>query len=318
MLFSKAIEGFLLHMQVGNYSQNTVNIYGCHLKQMLEYIGDMELRQVTAQKVEKFYAWYAHDHIPHTFKPSEKKQIAPSTLYNLWCTLRTFEKWARTMGSHNLTGAIKRPKKVSPQTQPFTEAELIALLKAAEKTTVHSSDGRRYDLRRYTHRRDVAMILILLDTGIRVGELCRLKVSEYNAAAGELSISPYGTGRKTHGRVVFLGKRSREALWTYLAKREDVRTDEPLFLNREGRPVVEHTVQDMLQKLGKCTGIKCHPHRFRHTAAIQFLRNGGDVFSLQRMLGHNSLDMVKRYVALVDSDLQNVHRKVSPADRWQL
>ncbi len=318
MLLSKAIEGFLLHMQVGDYSLNTVHMYGRHLKQMLDYLGDMNLRELTAEKVEKFYAYYAHDHIPHSFVPTDKKQVASGTLYNLWCSLRTFEKWARTKGSRNFTRDIRRPKKVSPETQPFTEADLAALLKAAQKTTIHSSDGRHYDLRRYTRKRDTAIILVLLDTGLRVGELCRLKVSDYNAAAGELSVAPYGTGRKTHGRVVFLGKRAREALWDYVATRDEVRTDEPLFLNHEGRPMVEHTVQLMLHKLGKRIGIKCHPHRFRHTAAIQYLQNGGDVFSLQRMLGHQSLDMVNRYVALADSDLQNTHRKVSPADRWAL
>ena len=72
-------------------------------------------------------------------------------------------------------------------------------------------------------------------------------------------------------------------------------------------------------RLGRRAGVrKCHPHRFRHTFAVNYLVNGGDPFTLQRILGHSSMEMVNRYLALARDDIAAVHKKASPVKHWKL
>jgi len=75
----------------------------------------------------------------------------------------------------------------------------------------------------------------------------------------------------------------------------------------------------LVKRLGEKASVhNVHPHRFRHTYAIQFLRNGGNLFELQQILGHEDLAMVKNYVRLAQLDLENAARRSSPADNWRL
>ena len=81
----------------------------------------------------------------------------------------------------------------------------------------------------------------------------------------------------------------------------------------------ENTIRHLLRNLGERANVKdVHPHRFRHTFSIEFLRNGGDVYSLQRLLGHSTLPMCLRYLALAQADIEKAHRRASPADNWRL
>ena len=101
---------------------------------------------------------------------------------------------------------------------------------------------------------------------------------------------------------------------------EKVEDDEPLFVNAFGlHRLTGQGVLLLVKRLGKRANVSnVHPHRFRHTFAIQFLRNGGNVFELQNLLGHSDLEMVKRYVRLAQVDIELIARKASPCDNWRI
>jgi integrase/recombinase XerD len=108
-------------------------------------------------------------------------------------------------------------------------------------------------------------------------------------------------------------------LWLYLATRGEPPADAPLFISDWDRPFKRYRVIHLLQTIGARAGVSgVTVHRFRHTCAIQYLRNGGDPYTLQRLLGHSTLEMVRKYLALAQVDVDNAHRRASPVDNWPL
>ena len=124
----------------------------------------------------------------------------------------------------------------------------------------------------------------------------------------------YDKGSKE--RIVRIGNRAQKALWRYLTiYRQGYHSN--LFLSRSGYPLTSTGVKLMVRRLAKQSCIpNVHVHRLRHTFAISFLRAGGDVFSLQYLLGHSTLQMTHRYLqSLNANDAINAHRRFSPLDR---
>jgi integrase/recombinase XerD len=94
-----------------------------------------------------------------------------------------------------------------------------------------------------------------------------------------------------------------------------------VFLTADGRPITRNRIQKRMALYGERAGLKgvrCSPHTLRHTAAVSFLRNGGDVFSLQRLLGHATLEMTRHYCELADIDVKRAHITASPVDNLRL
>jgi integrase/recombinase XerD len=90
-----------------------------------------------------------------------------------------------------------------------------------------------------------------------------------------------------------------------------------VFITLDGQPVKKDYVERMMAYCGKkagLTGVRCSPHTLRHTAAIRFLRNGGNAFACQRFLGHSTLEMTRRYCELADIDVKKAHMTASPVD----
>jgi integrase/recombinase XerD len=163
----------------------------------------------------------------------------------------------------------------------------------------------------------------LLDTGLRASELCGIRFGEVDLSTHNSKIRGKGPGRDPKERTVVFGRRTAQALWKSLVPRlDDIAEDDPLFfVGRAGdhRPMTRHTLGKLVKRLGKRAGVKgVFPHRFRHTFAITYLRNQGDVFTLQALLGHSDLAMVKRYARIALIDTEAAHKRASPVDNWRL
>jgi len=266
-------------------------------------IGTEELREfiLHLQQVKAFER--------HRYTRPQDKELSAHAINCYLRAVRAFWSWLvreEIIISNPFAKIIipKPPKKVIPT---FSETHIQALL-----AVIHTSTSVGF--------RDWTMILTLLDTGLRASELVGLTLKDINLDDGMVKVN--GKGAKE--RIVPIGARVQRAIWKYL----QFHRPEPenplcpaLFLTRHGEPLTVNRLHTIVEYYGKKAGIKdvrCSPHTFRHTFAITYLRNGGDVFSLQRILGHSTLDMVRNYINLSQSDLQAAHLHYSPVDNLQL
>ena len=169
----------------------------------------------------------------------------------------------------------------------FTEDQVKAMLAALNIGTVVGF-------------RDYTIILLLLDTGIRVAELCSLTLDHvYLAVLDEAFIKVMGKGRKE--REVGLSADVAQRLWKYIHIHRSPKNEsnQTLFINVFGECLTINGVEQMLREVAKrarISGVRVSPHTFRHTFARMFLENGGDVYKLSLLLGHSSVVVTENYL----------------------
>jgi len=323
LIISKAIDGFVKYKMAEGLSPRSVNSYEFLLIQWLKHIGDKPASEISSQDITAYLAWLRTEYQPKRFN-GQTNPLSPKTIRNMWITLLSFFGWLnREFKIPNPVKGIPAPRYQKAQPQPFSREEVELLIKACLYSRDADTKFRHsFIMRRPTANRDQTIIMILLDTGLRASELCALKLGDVDLKTGRVNIKhgQIGGAKGGKGRTVFLGKATRKALWRYLASREDgEKPDAPLILNREDRPMNRDSLRLLITSIGQRAGVRnTYPHRFRHTMAINYLRAGGDVFTLQAFLGHSSLDMVRHYAQIAEIDLEEAHRKASPVDNWRL
>lgn len=314
LTLEQALSGFKLASQVRHLSPRTVEWYYVHLERFVAWMKTQhypeDLAQIEPSMLRQFLAYLydkAQAYDGHPLTPRQKRSLSPASVLAFYSSLSAFFHWCVTeeLLGQNPMRNITRPKVPHKIVPTFSQDEIKALLKAST------------ELPDDTAARTKAMLLFMVDTGVRITELTTLTVD--NTALEDGRALVMGKGAKQ--RYVYFGSLARKALWRYLTihRPKPLAGTNWLFLTREGQPLKMRQVQHDLNALAKRAGVTgVHPHRFRHTAAVQFLRNGGNVFALQKMLGHTTLDMVRRYVELASEDVEKAHRLASPADNWGL
>lgn len=213
-----------------------------------------------------------------------------------YCTFLTEQGLADDNPFDHIT--ITKTKSVDIQT--FTDVDIAKLLSCC-------------DLDTFVGYRDYVMMSFMLDTGIRLRELCDLTVDDVHLAEDYIRVF----GKNQEYRNIPLGKALKKLVKAYLSVR-GYSPSNHLFISQNDTPLKRRSVQSRLRKYGNQAGIsaaRVSPHTFRHTFAKMYIRNGGNIFVLQDILGHSTLEMVRVYVRLYSPDLYRDHSKHSPLGR---
>jgi len=242
----------------------------------------------------------------HPYTPVQAKLISPRTVQCHVRALKAFSSWLYADGYtiDNRLKNLKIPKAPVLVVEPLTPEEIKKVTASIDKKSP-------------TGTRNYAIFATLLDTGLRASGAAGITLPNLNLTDGYIKVM----GKGSKERIVPIGKYIQMTLWSYIDKvRPEPVSPEcnNLFLTQGGKPITVNTVKLVFSRLAKSSGVeRLHAHLCRHTFAINYLLNGGDIFSLREILGHTTLEMVNHYLHFTSSQITDQHHKYSPMDRLQ-
>jgi integrase/recombinase XerD len=301
------IQGFKLSCQTECKSPRTVEWYTSFLDRFHRFLQRNDrptnISYLDRGHIREFIRYLqAEARVPHTGTP-----LSTATIQAYIRVLKAFFSWATREEylKSNPMAAIAMPKSATKIISTFTDEQVARLTEVCLRSSV---DGHR----------NLTILLLFLDSGLRVSELVAIEIDDVNLPEGYIIIRQ---GKGSKERVIPIGSIVQKSLWKYInLYRPKALTDNVtgLFLTGSGLPLTRNGVQQMMRRLARragITGVRCSPHTFRHTFSKRYLTNGGDVLSLQRILGHSSLASVRIYLNLFACDIKKQHQRFSPVDR---
>jgi site-specific recombinase XerD len=308
-LYSDVVEGYILSLNARHLSEHTISDYSRTLHKFGEFLEvDLCVDQITHRHIESFL----------TVNP----KLSNKSVLNRYIGLSSLWTWLihEEIVTVNVVRKLKPPKPQKKDVTPLSETEVKAIFSVLSRSKVYhrqvDHQGVNVDHELSSFERNRAMLLLMLDTGIRASELCDLNIEDLKQKNSQIYVRK---GKGDRERILPFSPRTGQMIWRYLASRKNADPKEPLFLSKIGRRLHRDKLSHMVADIGRRAGVPdVYPHRFRHTFAIQYLRNGGNAYTLQRMLGHSTLETVKIYLKIAQVDIDAVHRIASPVDNWRL
>ena len=302
---------YTLSNQADNKSPKTIAWYRDILNQFSTYLKTerypCHLSAISLDIVRGYVLYLRHKpkFKGHPFTPTQTDYLSPRTVQCHVRALKAFSSWLYSDGytEENRLKNLKLPKAPITIIEPLTPEETKNIIDTINRKSP-------------TGTRNYALFATLLDTGLRASETTGIILSNLNLVDGYIKVM----GKGSKERIVPIGKYIQMTLWTYIDKvrPEPISPDcNNLFLTQGGKPITVNTVKLLFSRLAKRSGVKrLHAHLCRHTFAINYLMNGGDIFSLREILGHTTLDMVNHYLHFTSSQITAQHQKYSPMDKF--
>lgn len=288
MQLQTAVDEFLLACGADGLSRRTLIWYGSLLKKFTEAFGDRDLDSLSVSELRTFLV-----------NLRQQGKYSEDTLHDHGRALRRFFNWSSReyeMASNPMDRikATKQPKPKMPKA--VNAADVVKLLAVCDASTTMGKRNR-------------AVIAFLMDTGCRAAGVCGLTMNDLDLEQGRAYVIEKGSKR----RVVFFSEVTAHFLREWLAVRNP---DSPyVFYGHTGERLRSNGLTQLFDRLKARAGVtgRVNPHAFRHGFARDYIKNGGDLATLSRILGHESQEVTALYYAVFEADeLKAAHEKFSP------
>ena len=287
-LLSLAAESFYLSREAMRCTPATLVWYRKYVGALVEHLAGLGVTDVKG---------ITPDHVRAFLVQLQRRGLSDRTVHHHASASRTFCNYLVEEGllSESPMRKVKMPRLDKDIPPAFSPDDARKLLNACKTL------------------RDTTMILCLLDTGCRASEFVALNVGDVDLKSGAVTVRQ-GKGRKD--RTTFLGAKARKSLVRYIMERSRPTAAEPLWTSENtGERLTDFGLRQALERVAKRAGVEnCHPHTFRRTFALWSLRAGMNIYALQQIMGHSDLAILRRYLALVEEDLADAHRKHGAVD----
>lgn len=290
------LEEFLKYLELEkNDSTYTSLNYKLDVSEFIEYCEEenIDYKKISYKQARRY--------INHLY--DDKKDQASTISRKISC-IRSFYKFLDANGCENYSFyLLKLPKKGKrlPKFLEYNELEELFVV-----PDINSDLGQR----------DRVIIELLYASGIRVGELVNIKISDINTSNKTIKI--LGKGNKE--RIAYYNDVTKKYLNIYLKEGRNnlnINGSDYLFLNYRGNKITTRGVELILDKIIKQTSLNKHltPHMLRHSFATHLLNEGCDLLSVQELLGHASLSATNVYTHITNDRLKDVYLKTHPRAR---
>ena len=278
-------------------SQETIRFYRQSYKELENYLGADSPKAADVETLDRndFYGM---------MDGMRERGCVPGSIHAIMRGLRASFNWAYEE-EYISTNPIERvklpsvPRKLQEAVQPDMAERVIRL---TEEDGAYKSRNR-------------AILTLMYDTGLRLSEVAALEIPDIDLKGGYLKV---WAGKGGHDRIVPFGNAVVRALSKYLRDRRPKYPGETrLWLARTGEPLTKWGISLLFDSYAERLGVaraQIAPHAWRRGFAVQYLRNGGELFALQQLLGHTNLEMTRKYVNYLPGDLRKTHTVLSPMD----
>lgn len=287
----EGLDDFIAYQKALNNSPKSIGYYINCYEYFIKYFGEGNLCNQINERVIIEYINFLYEKDP---------PLSGETVKSYLIGLRAIIYYWQKEG-YIQSFTIIVPKTDTTIKEPYSDEDIKRLIKEPQFTKCGFAEVR-----------DWAMVCFFLATGCRLSTAINVQIGDVSFTEKEIFV------RKTKNRkqqIIPMSLELEKTLRTYLRYRKGENEDY-LFCNVYGECLSKNSVTSTMRRYIKKRGVtKTGIHRFRHTFAKNWIINGGDMFRLQKILGHSTLDMVKQYVAIFGGDLKRDYERFSVLDR---